>query len=50
MMRVVIIVLFFAAANLKAQVKSVVIESETRQPIQGVLVEWGNKKKAGYCP
>ena len=46
MMRVVIIVLCFAAANLKAQVKSVVLESETKQPIQGALVEWGNKKKA----
>lgn len=46
MIRVIIIMLCFAAVNLKAQVKSVVVESETRQPIQGVLVEWGNKKKA----
>lgn len=46
MIRVGIFLLFFIALNANAQVKTVVVESESKQHIQGALIEWGNKKKA----
>jgi hypothetical protein len=46
MSRAIIFLLACFALNLNAQVKTVIVESVSKYPVPGALVEWSNKKKA----